>query len=185
MTTFRHRRIRGACVAVALSIITVAPALGQQPRVTLERIMSAPFATELVAAPAAGRVAWVQNVLGARSILIADPPDYRSRQLLVYPGDDGRRVAQLDFTPDGTAIVYTRGGAQSGARMAHLPNPTLDPAGSREEIWLVSVDGGVPARVDDGYGASVSPRGDLVIYTKSDELWSAPLVRRGNDTMAG
>jgi dipeptidyl aminopeptidase/acylaminoacyl peptidase len=181
MATRVRLRFHSLCVAV---LVAAAPAHAQQS-VTLEQLMSAPFATELVAAPHGGRIAWVQNVLGSRNIWIADPPDYRGRPITHYVGDDGQRIAQLDFTPDALAIVYVRGGAQSGTRMAHMPNPALDPAGGKEEIWIVSVAGGEPTRVDDGYGASVSPRGELVTYTKNAQLWAAPLVRNGERVTPG
>jgi dipeptidyl aminopeptidase/acylaminoacyl peptidase len=166
------------------SLITTAPAVAQQ-RFTIEQLMSAPFGTELVAAPSGGRVAWVQNILGARNIWIAGPPDYRGRQVTRNTGDDGKRIAQLDVTPDGSAIAFVWGGAQSGTRMAHHPNPLHDPEGGREEVWLASVATGEPTLVDEGYAPSISPRGDLVIYTKRDQLWAAPLVRNGDRTAPG
>jgi dipeptidyl aminopeptidase/acylaminoacyl peptidase len=181
----RPRRLHGN-IATAIAILALAvPATAQQPRVTLEQLMSAPFATELIASHAGGQVAWVQNVLGSRSIWIAGPPAYSGRQVLRYPGDDGNRVAQLEFTPDAAAIVYVRGGAQSGRRQPHMPNAALDPDGGREEVWLVSVAGGEPTRIDEGYGPSVSPRGDLVIYTKADRIWAAPLMQGSSGTTAG
>lgn len=169
---------------VALVLLSAAPASAQQ-RVTLEQLMSAPFGTELVASSRGGQVAWVENVLGARNIWIAGPPDYRGRQVTRYTGDEGKRVAQLEVTPDGRAIIFVRGGAQSGTRMAHFPNPTLDPDGGREEVWMVSVADGAVTRIDDGYAPLISPRGDLVIYTKRNELWAAPLSNSGGRITAG
>jgi dipeptidyl aminopeptidase/acylaminoacyl peptidase len=178
-------RSKFACPSVFLScLLTAAPAVAQQ-RVTLEQLMSAPFGTELVAAPSGGKLAWVQNILGARNIWIAGAPDYRGRQVTRNTGDGGKRIAQLDVTPDGNAIAFVWGGAQSGTRMAHQPNPTLDPDGGREEVWIVSAATGEPTLVDEGYAPSISPRGDLVIYTKRDQLWAAPLTRTGDRTVPG
>ena len=38
---------------------------------TLEQVMSAPFPSELTAAPGGGKVAWVLNERGARNVWIA------------------------------------------------------------------------------------------------------------------
>src|SRR3712207_8967042 len=53
----------------------------QQPAVTLEGLLSAPFPTELLAAPTGGKLAWVQNAKGVRNLWVAEPPEYRGRQV--------------------------------------------------------------------------------------------------------
>ena len=92
-TNFRAGALAGMLMLCPL------PAAAQQQRPTLEQFLSAPFATELIAAPVGGKVAWVENVLGARNIWIAEPPDYQGRQLTRYSGDDGKYLVQLAFTP--------------------------------------------------------------------------------------
>jgi dipeptidyl aminopeptidase/acylaminoacyl peptidase len=167
---------RVAAAGAALSISNGA-AVGQQ-RFTLEQVMSAPFGTELVAAPTGGRVAWVQNILGVRNIWLADPPDYRGRQVTHYTVDEGQRVAQLDVTPDGNAIFYVRGGKETGARTPFAPNPANLPTGTREEIWMVLTTGAEPpVRVAEGQYPVVSPRGDLVAYLQERQIWGVPLGR--------
>jgi dipeptidyl aminopeptidase/acylaminoacyl peptidase len=150
------------------------PTVSQQ-RVTLEQIMSAPFATELVAAPRGGMIAWVQNVLGARNIWIAGPPDYSGRQLTRFSGDDGKYLVQLAYTPDASHIVFVRGGAHTGTAVPQPPNATLDPDGGKEEVWIVSLSGGEPSRIDDGVWPSVSPSGRVIAYIKRGEIWGASL----------
>src|SRR5688500_5588238 len=112
-----HSAQFGARLRAGLLLLVVLasapPALGQA-RPTLRDFMSAPFASELVASPSAGKVAWMQNVLGARNIWVAEPPAYRGRQVTKYAGDQGRYLVQLDFTPDASHIVYVLGGAHSG-----------------------------------------------------------------------
>jgi hypothetical protein len=44
---------------------------------TLERVLPAPFPTELVAAPGGGKVAWVVNESGARNIWVAIAHDFK------------------------------------------------------------------------------------------------------------
>jgi dipeptidyl aminopeptidase/acylaminoacyl peptidase len=168
-----------------LAALAFSPADAQRSTPTLRQFLSAPFATELVAAPAGGRIAWVQNVLGARNIWVAEAPEYKARQLTRFTGDDGKYLVFPAFTPDGSGIVFVRGGAHSGTRLAEPPNPTLDPQGGKEEIWFVALADGVAARVDDGNWPSVSSRGDLITYIKRDQIWGAPLARTAAGHAAG
>ena len=90
---------------------------------SLEQIMSAPFPSGLVAAPVAGKLAWVFNDQGERNIWIAAPPDYAGRAVTSYRGDDGQELGGLAWTPDATAIVYVR-----GFLSAYASTIGLDPA---------------------------------------------------------
>lgn len=56
--------------------------------------MSAPFPSNLVAAPVGGNVAWVQIAKGVRNIWVASPPAYKGRQLTSYSGDDGEEPGE-------------------------------------------------------------------------------------------
>src|SRR5579863_5936659 len=118
---------------------TLSLASAQHKRFTLEQVMSAPFPTELVAAPAGGAVAWVFNARGARNIWVAEPPDYRGRAITDYPDDDGQDVGELQWTPDGKAIVYTRGGDLENDK--EYPNPRSFPQGVEQDVWVVSTSG--------------------------------------------
>jgi len=91
---------------LAASITIAAPA----KRFTLEQIMSAPFPTDLTAAPKGGTVAWVLDQNGARNIWVAEAPGYKGRRLTDYHDDDGQEIAQIAWTPDGRSIIYVRGG---------------------------------------------------------------------------
>jgi len=166
-------------VALVLSFAPCGTAAAQQ-RFTLEQVLSAPFASELVAAPTNGRIAWMENVLGTRNIWLADPPDYRGRQLTRFTGDDGKYLVQLAFAPDGRSVAFVHGGAHSGTRLPDPPNPTLDPAGGHEEVWIVSTEGGDPVKVDDGLWPTISPSGKFVAYIKRDQIWGASLSRTAN-----
>lgn len=161
---------------VLLATLAATPVRAQQ-QPTLRQFLSAPFAAELIAAPSGGAVAWVQNILGARNIWVAQPPDYKGRQLTSFAGDEGKYLVFPAFTPDGSGIVFVRGGAHSGTRLAEPPNPTFQPEGGKEEVWFVALSNGKAVRVDDGNWPSVSNRGDLITYIKRDQIWSAPLTR--------
>ncbi|MDH5405510.1 MAG: DPP IV N-terminal domain-containing protein, partial [Candidatus Aminicenantes bacterium] len=77
---------------------------------TLEDILSTPFPSSLIASPKVDRVAWVFDNCGMRNIWVAEGPDYKARQLTDYDQDDGQEIGELSFSPDGSVIVYVRGG---------------------------------------------------------------------------
>src|ERR1700733_12707493 len=79
-------------------------------RFSLEEVLSAPFPSELTAAPRGGAVAWVLNEHGARNVWIAGAPTYSGRRVTNYRDDDGQEIAGLTWTPDGRSIVFVRGG---------------------------------------------------------------------------
>jgi dipeptidyl aminopeptidase/acylaminoacyl peptidase len=170
-------RVRSRCaLAVSLVLLACLPVAAQQPAVTLEGLLSAPFPAELLAAPAGGKLAWSQNAKGVRNIWIAEPPEYRARQVTRYTTDDGQALGGLEWTPDAKALVYVRGGAN---RQGDIPNPTSDPAGVEQAVWRVALDAGEPVRVGTGGGAKVSPRGDGVAFLQKGEVFFAPFEGKG------
>ena len=68
---------------------------------TIEQILSAPFPSDLIAAPTGERIAWVFNAEGKRNIWVAEGPGFQARQLTQYNEDDGQELTNLSFTRDG------------------------------------------------------------------------------------
>ena len=156
-------------LGAVLALLCALPVTGQ----TLEAILSAPFPSEILASPAGGRLAWVQNDRGIRNVWVAEPPDYHGRQVTRYDKDDGQFVGSLEWTPDGRTLFYVRGGAAN--RQGETPNPTSDPAGAEQAVWRVSIDGGEPVRVGPGSNPAPSPRGDGLAFTRKGQVFWAPL----------
>ena len=104
---------RVICGAVALSLRPSA-ALVAQPtpkRFTLQQVMSAPFNSDLIAAPVKNRFAWISYFEGRRNIWVAEPSGdgYTSRAITNYTHDDGQEISGLQWSPDADSIVYVRG----------------------------------------------------------------------------
>jgi Tol biopolymer transport system component len=143
---------------------------------TVEQIFSAPFPSDLVAAPAHGRFAWVFNLRGSRNIWIAEPSgeSFKSRQVTSYKGDDGQDIGELSFDSTGETVVYVRDGDLDGG--GANPNPMSLPQGPLEQqLFAVSVNGGEPRALGEGHSPAVSPKGDLVAYISKDQVWLAHL----------
>jgi dipeptidyl aminopeptidase/acylaminoacyl peptidase len=167
----RARRFLLASLASAL--VAAAPLAAQQRPLSIESLLSAPYPTNISAAPAGGLVAWVQDDRGARNLWVAAPPEYRGRQLTSYTKDDGQEIGNIEWTPDAKTIVFVRGAGAN--RAGEVPNPTSDPAGAEQALWRIAVSGGAPVRIGVGGGVVVSPKGDLVAFTRRGQIWSAPM----------
>ena len=154
-----------AAFAIALT------ASAQQPPFTLEQVLSSAFPTELTAAPAGGKVAWVSNTKGIRNIMVAEPPAYQARKITAYTADDGQEMQSLAWIPGASAIVYVRGDSANHA--GEYPNPALDPNGAEQDLWIVALDGSAPRKIGEGHSPAVSPRGDRVVFVRKGQLWWA------------
>jgi dipeptidyl aminopeptidase/acylaminoacyl peptidase len=178
MIAWRHALLRAALHRVAaLVLLTMAPvpAWAQRRSFTVEQILAAPFPTELTAAPAQGRLAWVFNTRGSRNVWLAEPSAggaYTTRALTSYTGDDGQEIGDLAWSPDAETVVYARGSLSPGAPT----NPLSQPQGTLpREVWAVAVGGGAPRKLGDGHLPAVSPKGDVVAYVSNEQVWTAPL----------
>ena len=161
-----------ALVSASVAVSHSVPGLdASQPAqtVTIPELLSAPFPTNLTAAPAGGAVAWVFNDRGSRNVWIATPPDYRGRPLTTYPGDDGQEIGDLSWTPDAGTILYVRGGGSN--RQGEYPNPQSDPDGVEQAIWAVTVDGGAPRKIAAGAAPAIAPKGNRVAYILRNQAW--------------
>lgn len=160
-----------------LCLVAAPSRLEAQGGFTLEQVLRAPFPYELVASRGGNKVAWVQNAEGARNLWVAEGPRYVGVQVTRYQEDDGQEISNPSFTPDARALVYVRGGGPN--RQGEIPNPTSDPAGAEQAIWILSLDGpspGVPRKLAEGSAPVVSPRGDRVVFLRRGQVWSASLV---------
>ena len=140
---------------------------------TLEQVLSAPFPSELIAAPGGGKVAWLLNERGARNVWMAAAPDYQGVRLTSYTGDDGADIGQLQWTPDGNSVVYVRGGDLEFLDRPD-PNPAANPDGTEQAIWIVS-PGEKPRKIAEGHTPAVSPKGNRIAFLKAGQLWWAPV----------
>ena len=158
-------------------ILLASPLCAQEPQpFTLQQILSAPYASELTAAPAGSLFAWVENAEGRRNLFIGDAST-PARQLTHNTEDDGQDIDNLAWSPDASAIAYTYG-APSGAdgkpaNPAHLQHPTpltviVQPLASNAPPIVIG-EGRVPLYTHDG---------SSLLYLHDGQIWIAELSER-------
>jgi len=164
-----------SALLVALALAAFASAAQAPGPFTLEQVMSAPFPSELVAAPAGGKFAWLQITAGVRNIWVAEPAagGYTAHRATSYTEDDGVDIGELCWTADGQSLLYTRGADLENG--GSDPNPTSNPAGPEHAIWVVAAGGGEPRKLAEGTEPAPSPHGGVAAYIKDGQVWTARL----------
>lgn len=175
---------RFACAAIVFTVAS-SVALNAQPagkNFTLQQVMSAPFNSDLVVAPAKNRFAWLSNVEGRRNIWVAEPSGsdsgYTSRQVTQYTKDDGQEIMDLHWSPDAESIVYVRGTDPDDPEKMSA-NPALLPQGMQQDVWLVSLDGSAPRKLGPGNSPAFSTQGDAVAWVLDGQIWFLKLKDPG------
>ena len=164
------RAILPLALAALLLVPVAAPAQGP---FTLKQIMSAPFPTALIASPDGSRVAWVFDERGARNVWAAAAPDFAGRRLTAFEGDDGTTIHSLAFSRDGDRIAFIRGDGPN--RAGELPNPTSDPAGVEQALWVIE-EGREPRRITDPAASPLfSADGGSVLFVRTGRVWQVGL----------
>ena len=166
--------VRVACVGVALGLASSIALVAQATRkqFTLQQVLSAPFNSELIAAPVKNRFAWISNAEGRRNIWVAEPSGdgYTSRAITNYTHDDGQEISGVQWSPEADSIVYVRGSDPDNAQKMSA-NPALLPQGVEQDVWLASLDGSAPRKLGPGNSPAFSTRGDAVAWVLDGQIW--------------
>ena len=135
-------------------------------------VMSAPFASEIEGSPS-GRFAWIVAQQGTRSVWVADAATRAATRVAHWAQDDGQDLTDLSLSRDGRTVAFVRG--QPFNRIRENPNPTSDPAGADQAVW-VSVGGAAPRKVGWGWAPRLSPSGRQVVFQRDSTLMVADLA---------
>jgi len=171
-------------VCLSLAWLFVLPLLGQASTsaaraadFSLAQALDYPYVDQLAAAEQADAIAWVSNIDGVRNIWVARGPNFSPMQVTRYTEDDGQELTQLTFSPDGSRLVFVRGGDHDANWPAEgnlAPDPSSAPEQPVVEIWSVSFTGGAPTKLADGDAPVISASGKLA-FIKDNQVWSVPL----------
>lgn len=166
-------------IALCMAALTLfAPNTAQGQSFTLEQALSAPFASDLTPGPTPGTLAWMEDQQGHRNLWTATRTTagrYEVKRLTTYDSDDGQEMYDIAWTPDGSHIVYVRGGDSEFLGRPD-PNPAHVSGGVSQSILIVAATGGEPRKLGEGYSPAVSPKGDQLAFLSHGQVWSAGLA---------
>src|SRR5436190_761155 len=112
---------------------------------TLELFLSHPIESEFAASPDGKNIAWVINDHGKRNILIKTGFE-QPRLLTDFQQDDGQEISELAFSPNGTKLLFVRGGAAN--RAGQSPNPASLAEGAERAIYYKEISSkSLPAKI--------------------------------------
>ena len=152
--------------------LAVFGASGAEAQFPLEAVFSAPFPTSLTASADGSRVAWVFDERGARNVWAADAPGFEGRRLTSFEGDDGTTIHSLAFSRDGDRLAFIRGDGPN--RAGELPNPTSDPAGVEQALWII--EGAEPRRITAPAASPLfTADGDAILFIRRGRVWQVRL----------
>ena len=165
------------CATGLVMLLGSAWAVSAQQPFTLEQVLSAPYASELTAAPAGDRFAWVEDADGHRNLWIATAHT-PAHQLTLFDRDDGLDLSNLAWSSDGNTIAFTRttedGPDEKPANPAHLQQ-TIQP-----QVWVAPVAGPVPTTpLVQGRAPLFSRDGHTLFFLRDHDIWSLTLLPRG------
>src|SRR6266478_4807233 len=158
-----------AGMAVLGMTATLAGAQTHPATYTLNDVMQAPFASDMLAAPTGAAVAWVFNAKGCSNIWVADPSHgAKARRITPYTEDDGFAIGELAWSPDTKSIAFTRGQSLEDETPANVNNSPQGPM--PREVWVVATAGGVPHKVGAGDSPSFSPDGSRLLFVDKKRI---------------
>ena len=164
-----------APAAAAAQRAPARPAINPGADFTVEQVTSYPFPNELAGAARANRIAWAFNEQGVRNLWVAEGPSFAARRLTNYTLDDAQELTSVQLTPDGSRVVFVRGGDHGSNWDDALPvNPAGATAPVRVQVWSVPFAGGDAKALGEGDSPVLSPRGDVVAFEKGGQIWTAP-----------
>ena len=170
MIDFGLGKLRLWSAAAASAGLFMTQAAGAHPAAfTLNDVMQAPFAWDMLAAPKGAAVAWVFSVKGRSNIWVADPSHgAKARQITPYTEDDGFDIGELAWSPDTKSIAFTRGQSLEEEAPTNVNNSPQGPM--PKEVWVVATAGGVPHKVGSGNSPSFSPDGSRLLFVDKKKI---------------
>ena len=141
---------------------------------TIQEILDAPFASDLIVANDGKTLAWVDNTAGERNIFIASGKDFSSvSQLTNYVGDEGIAIGNLSFTPNGNHLIFVRGNTKN--RKGEPANPALLQQNTEQAIFIQPLEGRSNTRIALGTNPRLSNDGSTLAFIKDGQIFTASL----------
>ncbi len=166
-------------MAVLGMAATLAAAQTHPAPYSLDAVMQAPFASDMLPAPTGAAVAWVFDAKGCSNVWVADPSHgAKARQITLYTEDDGFDIGELAWSPDAKSIAFTRAQSLEDDTPA---NVNTSPKGTMpREVWVIAAAGGAPRRAGAGDSPTFSPDGSRLLFVDKNKILTAAASADGD-----
>jgi dipeptidyl aminopeptidase/acylaminoacyl peptidase len=156
---------------ICLSVLSLT-AFAQSPE--LERFLSHPIESAFASSPDGRNIAWVINDHGKKNIVVRMGNEM-PKQLTNYTQDDGQEISQITFSPNGTIILYVRGGGGN-------PNPASLAEGAEQAIWFkdLTSKNSVPAKITKGNSPVFFKDGLKFLFSRDGQVFESALDINAN-----
>ena len=139
----------------------------------LEQFLSHPIESGFATSADGKNIAWVINDHGKRNIIVKTGFDV-PRYLTDYQQDDGQEISQLAFTPNGTKLLFVRGGAAN--RNGQSPNPSSLSEGTEMAIYYKELLSKTPpSKITQGNNPLIFKDGIRFLFAKGGQIYESPM----------
>jgi dipeptidyl aminopeptidase/acylaminoacyl peptidase len=150
-------------------LFAVAITIQAQP--PLEQFLSHPIESGFASSPDGKSVAWIVFDHGKRNILIKTGND-PARFLTDYQQDDGQEISHITFSPNGTKLLFVRGGAAN--RAGQNPNPASLAEGAEQAIYYKEISSkSPPAKITNGTSPVFFKDGIKFLFNKGGQIYES------------
>ena len=139
----------------------------------LEQFLGHPTESNFVSSADGKNIAWTINDAGKRNVMIKTGNDL-PRMLTDYQQDDGQEISQLAFSPNGTKLVFVRGGGAN--QKGQNPNPASLAEGTDQAIYFKDIASkSAPSKIAQGHSPLFYPDGLKVLFAKGGQIYETNL----------
>ncbi len=139
----------------------------------LEQFLNHPTESNFVSSSDGKNIAWTINDAGKRNVMIKTGSDL-PRMLTDYQQDDGQEISQLAFSPNGTKLVFVRGGGAN--QKGQNPNPASLSEGTEQAIYFKDIASKtVPSKIAQGHSPLFYPDGLKILFAKGGQIYETSL----------
>ena len=142
--------------------------------ISMEDFAKFSFPSELVASGNGEQLAWAMNEQGKRNIYLAKGPDFNPKRITDFNVDDGQEISSLQFSPDGSFLVFVRGGDHGGGNADRPVNPLHLTDEPEVEIYKLNLEDLNLEVIGEGDDPIISVENQLA-YEKNGQVWVADL----------
>lgn len=139
----------------------------------LEQFLSHPIESGFASSTDGKNIAWVINDHGKRNVMIKIGNEL-PKLFTDFQQDDGQEISQLVFSPNGTKLLFVRGGAANG--QGQNPNPSSLAEGTEQAIYYKDLSSKSPAsRITPGNSPLFYPDGLKILFAKGGQILETSL----------